>query len=421
MSYSKKQIGIIILCVCLVGALLCGVGLYQKKRETDAKNAARKQYEVTYSPEDTYTICVYLSAYGMEEEGFGAASWLLDCIQSTKLPKGVTVLTETGGAEFWNHKKMEGGAHRRFKSEKGSRLELVEELTPRNMADGDNLADFLTWCNETAPADHQILIIWGHGMGSAGGIIPQDDYNDVLNIKELRGAIEKAYPDWQEETPFEMTALMTCLGQNIDTAAALCGLTDYYVATEETYVTTDWRFDVWLDEVAYFRGMDGEALGTSLCDALAENPDTGSCYALSTINLEKLPALLQEYEAMGQELMEKFAADPTAAKKLREIALKTENYGINDPGTDEFFNMVDLGDFCRNADGWLSSARNVRAALSECVAYIVKGDSRINAEGLSFYYPYKYNVDKLDYYDEDACSPVFAELYKLTEKYEGNN
>lgn len=421
MSYSKKQAGIIILCICLIGALLCGAGYLQYKREADAKNAARKQYEVTYSPEDTYTVCIYLSASGMEEEGLGAASWLLECIQSAKLPKGIKVLTETGGADFWNNKKMEGGAYRRFMSDSKNRMKLMEELEPRNMAESDTLADFLTWCGETAPADHQILIIWGHGKGSGGGLIAQNKYEDVLTLRELRSALEKAYPDWQNETPLEMTALMTCLGQNIDTAAVLSGMSSYYVASEEVYTTNLWKFDQWLDDISYFRGMDGRALGMSLCDALADNPDVGSCYALSALDLEKAPRLLSAYEKMGLELTDKISADPGIVKKLRDTAWSSENYGFNEQRTDEFYNMADLGDFCRNAEGWLPSAKEVREALSECVVYLKKGESHSDAEGLSFYYPYKYNVKGLDYYDQDACCRVFAELYKLTERYESNN
>ena len=66
----------------------------------------------------------------------------------------------------------------------------VADWGERNMGDPQTLIDFVTWTKSNYPADHYVLVFWGHGWNWHPGYVMADDTNaDTLEYEEMRFAI----------------------------------------------------------------------------------------------------------------------------------------------------------------------------------------------------------------------------------------
>lgn len=159
--------------------------------------------------------------------------------------------------------------------------------------------------------------------------------------------------------------------------------------------------------------MDGQELGTVICDTYYEGcqeAGTEDQTTLSLTDLTQLTPLLDAYEAFGQEALTVAAQDPAFFAELGRAAAQSENYGGN-TREQGFTNMVDLGDLARKSSDLLDSAQAVTDALSDCVLYQVGGTYRAQASGLSCYYSYNGDTDDLDAYTRVGTGQAFKSLY----------
>ncbi|MEE1368035.1 MAG: hypothetical protein U0K16_05135 [Evtepia sp.] len=159
--------------------------------------------------------------------------------------------------------------------------------------------------------------------------------------------------------------------------------------------------------------MDGQELGTVICDTYYEGcqeAGTEDQTTLSLTDLTQLTPLLDAYEAFGQEALTVAAQDPAFFAELGRAASQSENYGGN-TREQGYTNMVDLGDLARKSSDLLDSAQAVTDALSDCVLYQVGGIYRAQASGLSCYYSYNGDTDDLDAYTRVGTGQAFKSLY----------
>ena len=148
---------------------------------------------ITDNQNETWAIYWYLCGSDLETRG-GFASGDLEEMLRIRLPEGVTVIVETGGARDWQRDDIGSDGNYRFVYDsKGFRL--VEKAPLSNMGDPSTLADFLRFCNDNYPADKRAVILWNHGGGSVAGLMFDELYGfDSLSLWEMRLAFESATP-----------------------------------------------------------------------------------------------------------------------------------------------------------------------------------------------------------------------------------
>ena len=101
-----------------------------------------------------------------------------------------------------------------------------------NAADPATLYGFFDWAVTECPAEHYLLIFWGHSRGQFGmfGDSNPFDYTaQTLTLEELRDALAAAKRSLQK--PVDVIAFKDCFMANLETAYELSGLADYLLAS----------------------------------------------------------------------------------------------------------------------------------------------------------------------------------------------
>jgi hypothetical protein len=161
---------------------------------------------------------------------------------------------------------------------------------------------------------------------------------------------------------------------------------------------------------------DGEQLGRAICDSYYQTCEQKGKHrdiTLSVTDLSRFQALLDAYNAVGDEALLKAYAQPLEFYSAFErAAYASENYGIVDGAVSDF-DMVDLGDWMRNAADLLENDEALLAALEDCVVYQVQGDLRSKASGLCCYFAYTNGEEGLEAFSQIGTSRGFEYLFEF--------
>ena len=347
------------------------------------------------------------------ETNYGCATTDLNELLEVQLPENVTVVIETGGAAEWQNDQVDASKLQRWVYTSDG-LELVDEQDTADMGDAQTLQDFLEFASENYPADKTAVTFWNHGGGSVSGAAFDElhDY-DSLDLTELYQAFNAVWPADKENPSLELVGFDTCLMATVDVAATFQNFAKYLVASEETEPGNGWLYSGWAGALAESPAMDGQELGTVICDTYYEGcqeAGTEDQTTLSLTDLTQLTPLLDAYEAFGQEALTVAAQDPAFFAELGRAASQSENYGGN-TREQGFTNMVDMGHLARQTAWLLPSAQSVSDALADCVLYKVGGPYRAEATGLCCYYSYNGDMDDLNGYLTVGEGLAFKYLY----------
>ena len=364
------------------------------------------------APEGSWVVYWYLCGSDLESN-YGCATADLYEMMEVELPKNVTVVIQTGGAEVWQNGQMDPEKLQRWVYNHEG-LELVEESEAANMGDAQTLYEFLDFANTNYPAEKVAVTFWNHGGGSVTGAAFDQRYDlDSLDLAELYQAFNEVWPADAANPALELVGFDTCLMATVDVAAVFQDFAKYLVASEEVEPGNGWLYSGWLGDLARNPAMDGNDLGVSICNTYYEGCEAAGTAEQTTISLtdlSKLPPLLDAYESFGQEAFAAAAEDPGFFAELGRAAAQSENYGGN-TREQGYTNMVDLGHLARQTAWVLPSAQSVCDALADCVVYQVGGPYRSEATGLSCYYSYNGDVDNFNGYAAVGASLAFKHLF----------
>ena len=113
-----------------------------------------------------------------------------------------------------------------------------------NAADPATLYGFFEWAATECPADHYLLIFWGHSRGQFGMFGDSDPFDytaQTLTLEELRSALTAAKRSLQK--PVDVIAFKDCFMANLETAYELSGLADYLLASPGLVPVEGWPYD----------------------------------------------------------------------------------------------------------------------------------------------------------------------------------
>ena len=113
-----------------------------------------------------------------------------------------------------------------------------------NAANPATLYGFFDWATAECPADHYLLIFWGHSRGQFGIFNdpnPFDYTAQTLTLEELRDALTAAKRSLQK--PVDVIAFKDCFMANLEIAYELNGLADYFLASPGLVPVEGWPYD----------------------------------------------------------------------------------------------------------------------------------------------------------------------------------
>lgn len=360
-----------------------------------------------YSSSDTWAFYWYLCGSDLESESGLATGDLEEMLQVT-LSDNITVVIETGGTREWQSDISAEYNSRLLYSSEG--LFLLEENPAANMGNADTLEDFLRFCNDNYPADHQVVIFWNHGGGSVSGAVFDELFDDdSLTLPEMRDAFESVGGN------YEIIGFDTCLMATIDVVDTFGGFANYLVASEELEPSGGWDYKALFQGISDDPGMSGAQLGRLICNSYYEacwRNETEEMITLSVIDLSKSERLVQAYNDIGTEALASAGVNPSYLSAFGRAARSAENYGGNN-NSEGYTNMVDLGDLVRKAGDKLLPATGdaLLTALADAVVYQVNGSLRSEASGLSCYYSYNSDYDDYSGFADLNTSPAFQHYF----------
>lgn len=162
--------------ICVIAALMGGC--YEKDLVLSDTGYTEPSTGITRS------IYIYMCG-GDAETSNGSASEAIKEMTEVEYPDNVKVIVQTGGSLSWQESVISPDRLDRFEILNGG-VRKVESVEDDNMGTSTTLIDFLKWGNEAYPAEDRMLIIWGQGGTSVGGIAYDARHNyDSLTPGEI--------------------------------------------------------------------------------------------------------------------------------------------------------------------------------------------------------------------------------------------
>lgn len=352
-------------------------------------------------PETQLTRSIYIYVCGGDaESNYGSASDLIKEMTEIEYPENVRVIVQTGGANSWKEGIIAPDRLDRFEITNGGVIK-ADSVEDNNMGNSQTLIDFLKWGNETYPADDRMVIIWGQGGSSVGGIAYDARHNyDSLTPGEIAYALSKSGEN------YSMVGLDGCMMSSLETAAAISPYASYMTASEEI-MPCSWDYRTWLEFAAQNPTCSPLDIGKKICDSYYNKcVDLGQedYVTVAVTDLSKTTALLQAFDGLAGKLNtcpDSFNGYSQFAKNMANVHL------LGGKSAEEgYSNFIDLGDFsaqisaCAQHDPLL-----IEDALNEAVAHKVTGALTSYASGMGIFYPVRQNIDELrKYFDITASS-----------------
>jgi hypothetical protein len=106
------------------------------------------------------------------------------------------------------------------------------------------LYGFFEWAATECPAEHYLLIFWGHSRAQFGMFGDSDRFEytaQTLTLDELSEALRAAKRSL--EKPVDVIAFKDCFMANLETAYELSGLADYLLVSSGLVPVVGWPYD----------------------------------------------------------------------------------------------------------------------------------------------------------------------------------
>lgn len=251
--------------------------------------------------EPTITVLVYLEGTDLEANAdFPAAKNNITEMLAAASSPNVNIVLTTGAAD----KAVPGDdvdnwrRVRRYLVRNHKLVLLDDTLGALDMGNPQVLTDFITWGQDTYPADKYVLVFWDHGGGAQGGFGGNAEptaasYASTLTVQQLKDAVEKAVGN-RPERRFELVGFDACLMATIEVADAFMGTARYLAASQELEPGSGWDWTGFVNHIVANPGTDGASLGGAIADsyqAKMDKTDSGDLITFSVINLAKVPRI----------------------------------------------------------------------------------------------------------------------------------
>ena len=212
----------------------------------------------------TYTIMYYASGGGAADAMAGrgldlAIEMSIEYFERRPLKRNVKFTTCIKWSKDYHGKYTDGdgGVYRMYLDSEHTEFDF-EQMGDNNypINEPENIAEFIRWSKEVAPAENYVIVLSGHGNGwhpevgindaieSTRGILRDTDTGRYVSCEELNAALGMA------GTHFRMIFLGSCLMNTIEYVTALSQYSDYILASSHISImfTTELNYLVLMFE-----------------------------------------------------------------------------------------------------------------------------------------------------------------------------
>lgn len=240
MSFTKYIYTVLILVLCAVAVVACEDVQEEKGPTVEIEIPGDEPRE-----QSTYTIMYYASGGGAADALAGrgldlAIEMSISYFERRPFKRNVKFTTCIKWSKDYDGKYTdgEGNTYRMFLDSEHTDFNF-EQIGDNSYAinEPENIAEFIRWSKEVAPADKYIIVFSGHGNGwhpevgindaveSTRGILRDTDTGRYISCAELNTALEMA------DTDFRLIFLGSCLMNTIEYITALSPYSDYILAS----------------------------------------------------------------------------------------------------------------------------------------------------------------------------------------------
>lgn len=323
----------------------------------------------------------------------------------------------------WDLAMVNPNRSQRFMLDKDG-MRLLEDNHFVNMGDAATLSDFFRFCEETAPADHKMVIFWDHGAG-AFGFAADDLYGgDSLTLKELRQALEEVYPNDPEDPAFEIVGFDACLMASLETAEAMHGFGRYLAASEEVEPGEGWDYTTWLNRLSGDPSQNSAQVGRAIADSFIDwyakqsvqlaplGVDYGVTF--SVLDIQAAHEVYGHYCDLADVVLKDSIEDMRTLVTLGKSASRTVRFGTS---AYDIFNMVDFSTMIENLRDLYPEETDLSMdGIDRAVVYNRVSKTMNGSKGMSVYFPAEVPdlsslIYYLDYVDNICLDDGIRALY----------
>jgi len=201
------------------------------------------------------------------------------------------------------------------------------------------LENFIVWAKANYPAEHYLLVLWGHAYRLAFNRDPQTP--DGLDFPELRKVLEGT----NDGRKMDIVAFDSCNVSLMETAYELRNVAGYLVASQFLDPLPGWPYDKILTKIHdsrdHFAGPGEEGpkdFGRAIVSQFARHYDGEDSVTMTMLDLLHVDEIAELIGELHTELTLAAADDPTELAVLKDIFQQSQ-VPIRQPS-------VDLVTFC---------------------------------------------------------------------------
>ena len=352
-----------------------------------------------------WSVFIYMAADNNLEE---AAIFDMNELEQVGSTEDVNIVVQLDRASGYNSSNGDWKDTRRYFITKdndelnisSTRLDTDDPLGELSMNDPAVLVDFLSWAVENYPAEHYVVDLWDHGLGTNGGTLNDGTYMPLTGLEE-------AFEEMKSRgLYFDIITFDACLMGGIENYYNTIDIAAIAVSSEKLVPFYGYPYHLILDKLVENPEMNASTLAEKFVKHYVWYYQHSSPISVtqSAINNTTLASFTKTFAQWTEMLMTYF---PLYEDEIRAARNETEEYDHSE----RLYNYVDLYHFIDNVNGSIETEEfnmmtsSLLARFEETV--IAEShwsnfnthegkDSAENAHGFTIYFP---NKSKDSYYN----------------------
>lgn len=265
---------------------------------------------------------------------------------------------------------------------------VIQRLPERDSSHPATLTAFLDWGLRRFPADHTVVVVWGHGDGfksstskSSTRGVAREGFGPGMRLSEVAEAFRRA--GVTPENKIAVLGFDACLMSMLEVVHELDEITQIVVGSQQPEPRTGWPYDDVLRSLK--TSASPEDLSRNIVNIYTEHYRRTAVFDVtqSAVRAATRPAAAA-LGRLGAALSQILPGRRESLRRLRESLQSFEHAP----------DFVDLIDLCKNVqsnindDSVIAAADAVIKAARECIIHSdTHGPSVRNAHGLSIWFP----------------------------------
>ena len=303
----------------------------------------------------------------------------------------IQIIFQTGGATHWSNDLVNPNRTQRFLYKNGKMTE-VANLALQPACEQETLADFLRFCKNEYPADHNMLVLWDHGGGPFGYGM-DSIFGGMLSLKDIRSALESVYRPDSAKPAFDIIGFDACLMSCLEVTKALEGFADYYCLSEESEPGDGWDYGPWLQAMTDDPTMSPARVAREVADSYTDYymiqninvPLFAQNTTFSVIDAHKASELYAAYCDLAEAQLKDAVKDMGVLAEIGRCGSHATRYGFD---AYNVFNTVDLGNYVDYMiDSYPEECSRIKDLLGDAVLYHRQNGALCDSTGISVYIP----------------------------------